>query len=190
MSQGQGPLDGVRVVELSGAEAQFCGKLLADLGADVIKVEPPGGEATRGIGPFLADQPGPDRSLSFWHYNTSKRGVTLDLEHPAGLDAFRRFLPGVGCYLEPGGWLALEIGANQGPEVTSMAKGRSWVDKRHPCSSPSIIGQPTKRRPSKYSTSTLLFEAWLRTSAGRESLGMMKSGSEISIRYDTLVSTS
>ena len=40
-----------------------------------------------------------------------------------GLDAFRRFLPGVGCYLEPGGWLALEIGANQGPEVTAMAKG-------------------------------------------------------------------
>ena len=40
-----------------------------------------------------------------------------------GLDAFRRFLPDVGCYLEPGGWLALEIGANQGPEVTAMAKG-------------------------------------------------------------------
>ncbi len=100
MSQGQGPLDGVRVVELSGAEAQFCGKLLADLGADVIKVEPPGGEATRGIGPFLADQPGPDRSLSFWHYNTSKRGVTLDLEHPAGLDAFRRLVAHADVLLE------------------------------------------------------------------------------------------
>ncbi len=113
MSQGQGPLDGVRVVELSGAEAQFCGKLLADLGADVIKVEPPGGEATRGIGPFLADQPGADRSLSFWHYNTSKRGVTLDLEHPAGLDAFRRLVAHADVLLEsraPGTLPALGLG--------------------------------------------------------------------------------
>ena len=49
------------------------GKLMADLGADVIKIEPPGGQYTRLVGPFLDDIPHRERSLFFWHYNTSKR---------------------------------------------------------------------------------------------------------------------
>ena len=56
-----GPLAGLRVLELTGEHAQFCGKLMADLGADVIKIEPPGGQENRNIGPFLDDQPGPER---------------------------------------------------------------------------------------------------------------------------------
>ncbi|MFT6581744.1 MAG: crotonobetainyl-CoA:carnitine CoA-transferase CaiB-like acyl-CoA transferase [Alphaproteobacteria bacterium] len=86
----KGPLDGLRVLELSDEKAQYCGKLMADLGADVIKVEPPGGEATRAVGPFLDDAPNRDRSLAFWHYNTSKRGVTLNLETPEGQNLFRQ----------------------------------------------------------------------------------------------------
>ena len=73
-----GPLDGVTVVELSHEHVAFAGKLLADLGATVTVVEPPGGSLQRTYGPFLDDQPGPERSLWWWHYNTSKRGVVLD----------------------------------------------------------------------------------------------------------------
>jgi crotonobetainyl-CoA:carnitine CoA-transferase CaiB-like acyl-CoA transferase len=74
-----GPLDGLRVVELSHEHVAYAGKLLADLGADVTVVEPPGGSAQRTYGPFLDDEPGPERSLWWWHYNTSKRGVVADL---------------------------------------------------------------------------------------------------------------
>ena len=79
-----GPLAGLRVLELADETGQFCGKLLGDLGADVIKIEPPGGEPCRHIGPFLDDIPHPERSLSFWYYNTSKRGITLDLDTADG----------------------------------------------------------------------------------------------------------
>ncbi len=85
-----GPLTGLRVLELTEATGQFCGKLLGDLGADVVKVEPPGGERNRHVGPFLDDIPHPERSLSFWYYNTSKRGVTLNLRAADGRRLFGR----------------------------------------------------------------------------------------------------
>jgi crotonobetainyl-CoA:carnitine CoA-transferase CaiB-like acyl-CoA transferase len=85
-----GPFAGLRVLELADHTGQFCGKLLGDLGADVIKIEPPGGEPCRHLGPFLDDIPHPERSLSFWHYNTSKRGITLNLENSDGSALFRR----------------------------------------------------------------------------------------------------
>lgn len=85
-----GPLTGLRVLELADEKGQFCGKLLGDLGADVVKIEPPAGEPCRNFGPFLEDIPHPDRSLSFWYYNTSKRGITLDLESADGRQLFRR----------------------------------------------------------------------------------------------------
>ena len=70
-------------------KATICGKLLADMGADVVKIEPPGGDAARRVGPFVDDRPHPDRSLFFWHYNTNKRGVTLNLGLPEGQEIFR-----------------------------------------------------------------------------------------------------
>src|SRR5690242_2748085 len=76
----EGPLAGLRVLELADEKGQFCGKLLGDFGADVVKIEPPGGEPNRHVGPFLDDVPHPEHSLSFWYYNTSKRGITLNLE--------------------------------------------------------------------------------------------------------------
>jgi crotonobetainyl-CoA:carnitine CoA-transferase CaiB-like acyl-CoA transferase len=85
-----GPLAGLRVLELADEKGQFCGKLLGDLGADVVKIEPPGGERNRRIGPFLDDIPHPERSLSFWYYNTSKRGITLNLETADGRQLFAR----------------------------------------------------------------------------------------------------
>jgi len=72
------PLDGVRVLELTDESAEYCGRLLAGLGADVVKVEPPAGAPSRHIGPFLDDEPGLDRSLAFWADNVGKRSVVVD----------------------------------------------------------------------------------------------------------------
>jgi benzylsuccinate CoA-transferase BbsE subunit len=108
-----GPLAGLRVIELADEKGQFCGKLLGDLGADVIKVEPPGGEACRRVGPFLNDTPHPERSLSFWYYNTSKRSITLDLESADGRLLFTRLAATADVIFEsrPPGYLsALGLG--------------------------------------------------------------------------------
>jgi crotonobetainyl-CoA:carnitine CoA-transferase CaiB-like acyl-CoA transferase len=86
----KGFLGGVRVVEIGDELGEYCGKVMAGLGADVVRVEPVGGESTRSIGPFYEDTPHPDRSLCFWHYNLGKRSVVLDLETPDGLDKLRQ----------------------------------------------------------------------------------------------------
>src|ERR1700756_3245752 len=77
----RGALTGIRVVELADEQAEYCGLTLAGLGADVVKVEPPGGSPTRRIGPFYQDREDPERSLFFWQYNRGKRSVVLDLRH-------------------------------------------------------------------------------------------------------------
>jgi crotonobetainyl-CoA:carnitine CoA-transferase CaiB-like acyl-CoA transferase len=95
-----GMLDGVRVVELADETAEYVGMTLAGLGAEVIKVEPPQGAATRAIGPFLGDQPGQDRSLHFWSYNRGKRSVVLDLTTAEGTEKFRRLVASADIYLD------------------------------------------------------------------------------------------
>ena len=75
-----GALSGMRVVELADEQAEYCGLTLAGLGADVVKVEPPGGSPTRRIGPFYQDREDPERSLFFWQYNRGKRSIVLDLQ--------------------------------------------------------------------------------------------------------------
>ncbi|MDE0223748.1 MAG: CoA transferase [Gammaproteobacteria bacterium] len=96
----QGALQGVRVVELAGDSVAFAGKLLGDMGADVILVEPPGGDPARGYPPFVDDEPGEDRSLYWWHYHTSKRGVVIDLDDEAGRDRFRALVATADVLLE------------------------------------------------------------------------------------------
>jgi crotonobetainyl-CoA:carnitine CoA-transferase CaiB-like acyl-CoA transferase len=81
-----GALNGLRVLDLTDYRAQLCGRLLADMGADVIKIEPPGGDRARRIGPFVDDVAHPDRSLFFWFYNLNKRSITLDLAQPQGTE--------------------------------------------------------------------------------------------------------
>jgi crotonobetainyl-CoA:carnitine CoA-transferase CaiB-like acyl-CoA transferase len=77
-------LDQIHVVEIGpGVAISFAGKLFADFGADVIKVEEPGGDPTRRLGPFLQDQPDPERSAVFGFFNRNKRGVTLAAKDPA-----------------------------------------------------------------------------------------------------------
>lgn len=104
------PLSGLRVVELAALPTMYCGKLLADMGADVVLVEPPQGADARALGPFLPDDAGDprNRSLVFWHYNTSKRGVTLDWQRPEGTSLLRRLLARADVLLEatPPGTLA------------------------------------------------------------------------------------
>jgi crotonobetainyl-CoA:carnitine CoA-transferase CaiB-like acyl-CoA transferase len=78
-------LDGVRVIEFTDETGAYCGRLLADLGAEVIKVEPPGGGRLRHARPFARGRDGdPNASLAFWAHNTSKKSVVLDLENEHG----------------------------------------------------------------------------------------------------------
>jgi benzylsuccinate CoA-transferase BbsE subunit len=77
-------LAGLKVLDLTDRRGQLTARLLADMGADVIKVEPLGGDPARRIGPFVDDLPHPDRSLFFWFYNLNKRSLTLDLECARG----------------------------------------------------------------------------------------------------------
>jgi len=78
-TKGRPALTGLKVVELAEAIAgEFEGRLLAELGADVLKVERPGGSPTRAIGPFAGGEAGPDTSLTFWYYNSNKRSAVLN----------------------------------------------------------------------------------------------------------------
>lgn len=84
-------LDHLCVLEIANEKISFLGKLLADMGADVILIEPPGGDPTRHYPPFVDDDD-QKPSLYFWHYNTSKRSVTLDLDDPDDQVAYRDLL--------------------------------------------------------------------------------------------------
>jgi len=111
-----GPLEGLRVLELAHERTAFAGKLLADAGADLRLLEPPGGCAQRSHAPFAGDRPDPERSLSFWHYNTSKRGITLDLAAPRGVELARELIARVDVVLEgedPGRLTALGVDAGE-----------------------------------------------------------------------------
>src|SRR4029079_3714391 len=69
-------------------------------GAEVIKIEPPGGNSTRRIGPFYEDVPDPERSLFFWYYNRGKKSLELDLAQPKDRDHFRALIASADILLE------------------------------------------------------------------------------------------
>ena len=81
-----------RVLDLTNERGLLCGQILGDLGADVIKIEPPGGSSARSIGPFFQDQPEPNRSLYWWAYNRNKRSITLDIAHAEGREILFRLV--------------------------------------------------------------------------------------------------
>lgn len=89
-----------RALDLTDEKGFLCGKVLGDLGADVIKVEPPGGEPSRNIGPFYHDVPHPERSLFWFAFNANKRGITLNMETPDGRDIFKRLVNGADFVIE------------------------------------------------------------------------------------------
>jgi len=98
--QSASALDDVRVLDLTGEMGAYCTKLLADLGADVVRVEPPSGDPIRYRAPFLGDAPGPESSLLHLHLNTSKRGITLDLERAEGRAVFKRLVSSADVVVE------------------------------------------------------------------------------------------
>jgi crotonobetainyl-CoA:carnitine CoA-transferase CaiB-like acyl-CoA transferase len=93
-------LAGIRVIELAHERCAFAGKLLGDMGADVVLVEPIGGAPMRRHEPFADDSPDPERSLAFWHYNTSKRSIALDWSRPEGRAALQALIEGADVLLE------------------------------------------------------------------------------------------
>ena len=95
-------LSDVKVLDLTHHIAgPYCTKLLADYGADVIKVEKPGeGDPTRRMGPFFEDDPHPEKSGLFLHLNTSKRGVTLNVRSETGKKVFKELAKGVDILVE------------------------------------------------------------------------------------------
>src|ERR1700704_7035248 len=97
---GPGMLAGLRVIEVADERAEYAGLLLAGLGAEVVKIEPPEGNATRRIGPYLDDKPGLERSLYFWNYNRNKKSVVLDLREPADGEHLLRLLDGADVLLD------------------------------------------------------------------------------------------
>jgi crotonobetainyl-CoA:carnitine CoA-transferase CaiB-like acyl-CoA transferase len=86
-----GILDDLVVLDLSeGVAGPLCARLLADYGARVVKIEPPGGERGRKLPPFMGDDPHPEKSLFHLLLNLNKRGITLDITQPEGADLLRR----------------------------------------------------------------------------------------------------
>jgi crotonobetainyl-CoA:carnitine CoA-transferase CaiB-like acyl-CoA transferase len=98
--KGPGMLAGLRVIEVADERAEYTGLLLAGLGAEVVKIEPPEGNATRRIGPFFEDEPGLDRSLFFWNYNRNKKSVVLDLREMLAREHMLRLLEGADVLLD------------------------------------------------------------------------------------------
>jgi crotonobetainyl-CoA:carnitine CoA-transferase CaiB-like acyl-CoA transferase len=108
-----GPLSDYRVLDLAGPLGLHCTKLLADMGADVIKIEPPSGDESRRIPPFKNDTPHPEQSLYFLHFNTNKRSITLDIEKPDGRAIFLELVSKADVVLEtarPGKMAELGLG--------------------------------------------------------------------------------
>ena len=89
-----------RVLDLTDQRGMLAGQILADLGADVIAIEPPDGSPARSLGPFAGDDPGPDRSLFWWAYARNKRGITCNLDHPEGKALVHQLAAGADFILE------------------------------------------------------------------------------------------
>lgn len=112
---GPGALAGLRVLDLTDLKGHLCARLLADMGADVIKIEPPAGDCARRVGPFVDGRPHCDRSLTFWFYNLNKRSLTLDIGHPEGAAIVRRLAEGADVIVEsfkPGAMAQMGLGWN------------------------------------------------------------------------------
>jgi crotonobetainyl-CoA:carnitine CoA-transferase CaiB-like acyl-CoA transferase len=111
--QTRGPLSGVRVLDLSCPMGQAAGRSLADLGADVILVEPPSGSDARSLAPFAGGAPDAERSIFHLHFNTNKRGIVLDLTSEEGRRDFSRLVSTADVVLEsfaPGHLASLGLG--------------------------------------------------------------------------------
>ena len=111
--QKNGFLSSYRILDLCDEKGCSCGRILGDLGADVIKVERHDGDPSRNIGPFYHDCPDPQKSLFWFAYSANKRSITLNLESADGKEIFRALARGADVVLEsspPGHMEGLELG--------------------------------------------------------------------------------
>src|SRR5512139_2606898 len=102
-----GALAGLRVLDLTGRMGGYCGLLLANLGAEVLLIEPPGGDPMRREGPFKNDSPHAERSLSFAAYHSNKHGLVLNLEETKDSQRYRELASNADVVIEdkPYGYL-------------------------------------------------------------------------------------
>ncbi|MBI2858841.1 MAG: CoA transferase [Chloroflexi bacterium] len=109
-----------RALDLADGEAQLCGRILSDLGIDVIRVERPGGDPSRKVGPFCEDIIHPERNLWWFNLNANKRGITLNLQTADGRDLFRKLAKGADLVIEsfrPGYMAELGLGYPELAEI-------------------------------------------------------------------------
>ena len=142
-------LSGVRILDLTDEKGFLCGKILGDLGADVIKVERPSGDPARRIGPFYNNLPDPGKSLHWFAFNSSKRGITLNLEGSEGQEIFRKLSRRADVVMEsfsPGHMENLGLGY----------EALSAVNPRLIMTSITPFGQTGPRRHDKASDITLM----------------------------------
>ncbi len=107
------PLSPYRALDLTDEKGFLCGKILGDLGADVIKIEKPRGEPSRCLGPFFKDIPDPEKSLYWFAYNSNKRGITLNIETTDGKEIFKKLVKKADFIIEsfPPGYIGkLDLG--------------------------------------------------------------------------------
>ena len=119
-------LESVRVLDLTDESGFLAGKILAELGADVIKIEPPGGDLSGRRGPFLGGIADPERSLVWLALNSSKRGIVLDLNSEEGRTRYRRLLAFADVVLESGPC------GSTGPDLASRGLGWAETSAEHP----------------------------------------------------------
>ena len=106
-------LNHLRALDLTDDKGFLCGKILADLGVNVIKVEKPGGDPSRNIGGFWGCAADPEKSLYWFAYNSNKKGITLDIEKTRGRELFKKLVKTADFVIEsfaPGYLEKLDIG--------------------------------------------------------------------------------
>ena len=118
-----------RILDLTDEKAFICGRALSDFGAEVIKIEKPGGDPARLKGPFYEDIVDPQKNLTWFAFNSNKKGITLDIETPGGQEIFKKLAGTADVVLEsfaPGYLDSLGLGyddlskINPGIIVTSI----------------------------------------------------------------------
>jgi len=114
-----------RVLDLTDERGLLAGKILADLGADVIQIEPPGGSPARNIGPFHGDDPQPEKSLFWWAYAANKRSITLDLEQKGGQALLEKLVAEADFLIE-----SFSSSAASSPSSARCCSGETWVSGR------------------------------------------------------------
>ena len=146
-------LTGIRVVEIANERIAYAGKLLGDMGADVVLVEPSLGDPSRQYPPFAEDEAAGEgenaESLYWWHYNSSKRSVRLDLDRPAAAEAFKKLIESADLLIEseaPGKLASL------GLDYDTLSKIKS--DLIHVSMTP--FGRDTSRRDDAATDLTLI----------------------------------